>query len=220
MEDPLEAFLELWVNGDPVQSSDHAVGDSFTITICPFGCAGPCGFNNDGDAAGTCGEINENMHCPCSVGTGSQERPIFTNIKLEDGDEVEVRIAPETYQLRELPGLDLNDTIVKRINLDTEPEVLQFLRGDSNGDSNVNLLDAQKILNWLFLGKSPPRCMASADVNADGAVDLPDPQYLINYMFLGGPNPKTPFPVCGESTRKTDILLGCQGYVSLQACVK
>jgi hypothetical protein len=49
------------------------------------------------------------------------------------------------------------------------------LNGDVNGDTEVNIADAQKILIYIANGESP----AVADVNGDGKVDIADAQKVL-----------------------------------------
>ena len=72
-----------------------------------------------------------------------------------------------------------------------------FVRGDSNGDGEVNISDAQYSLRWLFLAGREPGCLAAADTNDDESVDISDPIRVLEYLFLGGPRPAPPFPAPG-----------------------
>jgi hypothetical protein len=60
------------------------------------------------------------------------------------------------------------------------------VRGDSNGDLEVNISDPTFTLQWLFLGGGAPSCLATADANGDGEVNISDPTYTLRYLFLGG----------------------------------
>ena len=84
-----------------------------------------------------------------------------------------------------------------------------FLRGDSNGDANLDLSDAISTLSFLFLGSDSPSCQAAADSNRDGNIDLTDAIYSLNFLFLAG----EPLPApteCGISVLESDIALGCE----------
>jgi hypothetical protein len=70
----------------------------------------------------------------------------------------------------------------------------EFLRGDANEDSRVDLSDPVFLLNYLFLGGPELECLRSGDVNEDGNVDLSDPVYILNYLFLGGPHIRGDYP--------------------------
>jgi hypothetical protein len=88
------------------------------------------------------------------------------------------------------------------------PVPVPFIRGEVNGDGNVDLSDAVAVLGYLFLGSEEPGCLKSADTNDTGALDLTDPVYLLGFLFLGGPSPPGPHPECGVDRTKDD--LGCE----------
>lgn len=81
--------------------------------------------------------------------------------------------------------------------LDFFPLPTFFLRGDADGSGSVDITDAIRILNYLFLGGVAPACMDAADVQDAGRVDISAPISLLNFLFLGGPAPAVPFPVRG-----------------------
>ena len=86
-----------------------------------------------------------------------------------------------------------------------------FLRGDCNGEgspcSSVN--DALELLNWLFLGRAEPPCLAACDADGSGELELADAVYGLNFCFEGTAVPVAPFPECGVGT-ETDVALGCE----------
>ena len=83
-----------------------------------------------------------------------------------------------------------------------------FIRGEANGDDDVDLSDAVAILEYLFTGSSLA-CVDAADVDDDGEVVITDPIRLLGYLFLGGPPPSAPFPESGADP--TDDGLSCRG---------
>ena len=72
-----------------------------------------------------------------------------------------------------------------------------FKRGDSNGDSFVNLADAIFLIQYLFNASTEPPCLEAGDANDDQFLDVSDSIFLINYFFLDGAAPPAPFPACG-----------------------
>ena len=86
----------------------------------------------------------------------------------------------------------------------------QFKRGDSNNDGEVDIGDAIFSLTWLFLGGSPPVCVATVDANDSGEVDIGDAIFCLTFLFLGGESMPAPFPECGSDP--TEDALGCERY--------
>jgi hypothetical protein len=84
-----------------------------------------------------------------------------------------------------------------------------FLRGDSNGDSKLDLSDPVRLLARLFLGSAPLSCEDAADANDDGHLDIADGIYALGHLFVGGPPPPPPFPERGEDP--TPDPLDCRG---------
>ena len=72
-----------------------------------------------------------------------------------------------------------------------------FIRGDSNGDNLLELADAQKTLNVLFLGGDELPCEDAADTNDDGELTIVDPIRLLNFLFIGAAPPALPYPEPG-----------------------
>jgi hypothetical protein len=68
--------------------------------------------------------------------------------------------------------------------------LIQFRCGDANADNQINVSDAVWIINYVFIGGSPPpNPLESAEVNCDGYVNISDAVRLIAYIFLEGPAP-------------------------------
>ena len=62
--------------------------------------------------------------------------------------------------------------------------------GPIDGIGNrLNISDAIRLLEYLYLGGNPPKYMEAADANTDGKIDISDPKFILNYLFLGGPAP-------------------------------
>lgn len=71
-------------------------------------------------------------------------------------------------------------------------DACEFICGDSNGDGNVNVSDAVKIINYVFVGGTPPDPMESGDCNCDQTCNISDAVAIINYIFVGGYEPCDP----------------------------
>jgi hypothetical protein len=65
------------------------------------------------------------------------------------------------------------------------PDISLFLRGDSNGDTLVNISDPLATLGFLFLDGRRPHCLDAADANDDGSVDMSDPIFTLDFLFRG-----------------------------------
>ncbi|MBN1421082.1 MAG: VCBS repeat-containing protein [Planctomycetes bacterium] len=104
----------------------------------------------------------------------------------------------------------LGDVIHNTITVLLNDGRLTFLRGDANGDGQLDLGDAISILNYLFVpGSGPVACEDALDTNDDGHLDLGDAVRLLNYLFAQGPAPLPPFPEKGNDP--TADALRCEG---------
>ena len=66
---------------------------------------------------------------------------------------------------------------------------VQYMCGDADSNDLVNISDAVKIINYIFVGGPAPYPTISADVDSNGLVTISDAVYLINYIFAGGAPP-------------------------------
>ncbi len=87
-----------------------------------------------------------------------------------------------------------------------------FHRGDSDGSGSIQLTDAVRILNFLFLGTGAIPCEDAADVDDGGSHALTDAVRILNFLFLGtgvipSPGPQEP---CGPDP--TADALDCVTY--------
>jgi hypothetical protein len=85
----------------------------------------------------------------------------------------------------------------------------RFVRGDANGDSELDITDPITVLFSLF-GGTTIACPDAADADDSGGIDVTDPIYLLTYLFQSGPAPPAPFPQ--EGFDGGDDLLICQEY--------
>lgn len=94
-------------------------------------------------------------------------------------------------------------------------QIFEFIRGDANDDSFVNLTDAILIADYAETGQSATiNCLDAADVNDDGVVDITDYQSLIGFLFGGSAPPLYPFPNC--DTDPTPDPIDCAAYFSCE----
>lgn len=81
-----------------------------------------------------------------------------------------------------------------------------FVRGNANGDAEVDITDAIVILEDQFLGvTAAAECRDALDGNDDGLIDITDPIYLLEWQFLGNPEPPPPFPLPGPDPTPDNI---------------
>ena len=80
-----------------------------------------------------------------------------------------------------------------------------FLRGDTDGNGKLELTDAVRVLNYLFLGGVAPGCLDAADVNDKGKIDISSAITLLGYLFLGGAQPAVPYPNKGLDATPDDL---------------
>ncbi len=87
-----------------------------------------------------------------------------------------------------------------------------FLRGDANGDGDIDIGDAIRSLGYLFGGRTPVSCQDAIDTNDNGNIDLSDAITLLSYLFAKLPAPPPPFGQCGnDPTADTLDCLDCTG---------
>jgi hypothetical protein len=106
-------------------------------------------------------------------------RPEGTPLLDLDGRERPCGSAPDIGSYEFCPGADS-----------------PFLRGDINGDGELNIGDALGGLFYLFLG-NPISCEDAVDVDDGGEATVTDVIHLLGYLFLEGPEPARPYPECG-----------------------
>ncbi|MEZ5359483.1 MAG: M6 family metalloprotease domain-containing protein [Candidatus Zixiibacteriota bacterium] len=66
----------------------------------------------------------------------------------------------------------------------------EYIAGDANGDTSVNVGDAVYLVNYIFKGGPGPVPEAAGDANGDCSVNIGDAVHLVNYIFNGGAAPQ------------------------------
>ena len=84
-----------------------------------------------------------------------------------------------------------------------------YIRGDANGDGDVDIADAQTVLGVLFRG-DPEKldCEKSADFNDSAKLDIADPIATLRFLFLGADDPPQPFSACGRDPTTDTLTCG------------
>ncbi|MBI4605494.1 MAG: right-handed parallel beta-helix repeat-containing protein [Planctomycetes bacterium] len=83
------------------------------------------------------------------------------------------------------------------------PPPAPFVRGEANGDGDIDVGDPVALLLVLFRGAAPG-CPDALDADDSGNVDVTDAVYLLRFLFLGGPAPPAPFPDPGTDPTEDD----------------
>ncbi len=136
---------------------------------------------------------------------------VFTPANLTDGfGNYNIMLAPNTYDLvyttdSLLPQVDTmffasvpiyRDTI---LNVDFpagqvgggDSCCISPIRGNVDYDlgDNIDISDLVYLVDYMFVGGTPPPCFIEANINGYGGIDISDLVYLVDYMFTGGPAP-------------------------------
>jgi hypothetical protein len=99
-----------------------------------------------------------------------------------------------------------------------------YRRGDVDGNGNIALTDAVRILRFLFQGGEIGTCAPTLNVDGstnNGGADVEDRQdiqltdaiQLLRFIFLNGQAPAAPFPACGQSAAPLGETLRCEEYL-------
>jgi len=110
---------------------------------------------------------------------------------------IEVLVSSDDFVQSIIPALESG-------SLEIQPG---FLRGDLNGDGILTIMDAQQMLETLFLSTDPVPCLDLLDINDDGTVGILDVIQFLEFLFILGPAP-VGFPNCSSDKTPEDPL-GC-----------
>ncbi|MEC9031323.1 MAG: hypothetical protein VYB15_05540, partial [Planctomycetota bacterium] len=189
-------------DGDGISDTDEAAAgsnpasadtDSDGLADGAEDDAGTSLFNPDSDDDGLTdgAEVNEHGTNPLAADSdqdmaldGDDNCPTEGNSSQDDGDGDGIGDACDNCPAA--ANADQADDDLNGIGDVCDIEV-NAIRGDSNGDLEVNISDPTYTLQYLFLGGDAPPCEASADSNGDGNINISDPTYTLQYLFLGGP---------------------------------
>lgn len=94
---------------------------------------------------------------------------VYDSTEMVLDDPLNLLVDSKEWQARVMPG--------------------NYVCGDPNQDTTVNVSDVVFIINYLFKGGAEPVPYASGDVNLDQEITVSDVIYLINYLFKGGFEP-------------------------------
>jgi hypothetical protein len=86
----------------------------------------------------------------------------------------------------------------------------EFLRGDGNGDGNLDISDAVFILRYLFTSGVTLGCLDAADSGDDGKLDISDAVAVLLELFRESGHIAPPVGSCAPDS--TPDGLSCAGY--------
>jgi len=72
-----------------------------------------------------------------------------------------------------------------------------FIRGETDGDHKLTIVDPLRLLFHLFVPGFPLLCPDAADANDTGTLDNTDALIILRYLFLGATTLEAPFPLPG-----------------------
>ncbi|MEM7166906.1 MAG: dockerin type I repeat-containing protein [Planctomycetota bacterium] len=180
--------------------------DVFMLDVDPIGGSGvTCGtiFSNIG--AATLGPVTQLPILEMTYSAAGL--PINEVVQLSFCDS----LGPSSFVTEVIAGgVSHTPATVGTLVFYTGPTTLPFLRGDSNGNGNVDIADAVSLLSHLFNG-GVVHCDAASDSNADGSLDIGDAITLLNYLYNEGASPPHPFPTCGPGSAHA---FGCTSYIA------
>ena len=102
-----------------------------------------------------------------------------------------------------------SDVYLAKLSAERVPAT--FVRGDGNGDGEMNIADATCILGYLFApgdGLCPATiaaCPDAADANDNGVVDLSDAIMILLHLFGDVDTLPPPSTVCGDDATEDGL---------------
>ncbi len=152
---------------------------------------------------------------------GSRVRELFRNGNPGGADFGSHSIGESVRRANAIGGIEVAENVLLVAGIDANaifrlliaPRGGEFLRGDSNSSSTIDVSDAVFTAVYLFVTGSAPECEDAADINDDGRIDLSDSVHTLFFVFLGGTPPPKPFPRPGIDPTFQDQLR-CQRTVN------
>ncbi len=132
----------------------------------------------------------------------------FDLVNLDDDPwrELSVRKGNWLGAIELSPGpISMLRASVNELTLDLEPLPI-FLRGDSNGDGNIDVSDVVSVLDYLFRDSGEVECQSAGDVDDSGTLDISDAVRLLHFLFAEATPPATPGPRAAGIDPTPDLL--------------
>jgi hypothetical protein len=164
-----------------------------------------------------------NTHQLIASGTDGSGDPIVYTFMATDGVSAPRVVGPTTsntafFALRTGGPWSFSVTVDDRPECDDQASDatctpggggISFRRGDADTNGAVNITDAVRILNVLFLGIGTMTCDDASDSDDNGAVNITDAVRILNVLFLGiGVIPAPGTDTCGGDPTD-DALTNC-----------
>jgi hypothetical protein len=193
-------FYELGLTGPPFGSGPQVPENHGAFLRSALNLGAPVGLPQ-GDGEWVIGKIRVHAEIPEEVGATFTGRIVFADRVWSAAGLDRVESANVTYGLdpitttHGLPPLKLEDC---ELTFKVVEPIEAFIRCDATHDGRLDITDAVRILETLFLGRPPSRCPAASDCNDDATTDVADAIYGLGFLFLGGPPPPAPWLECGK----------------------
>jgi hypothetical protein len=93
------------------------------------------------------------------------------------------------YRLKAVDGQGQISRYSNLVHVNVPPD---YIAGDANNDGNVNILDLNFLVNYIFRQGPAPSPFLEGDANCDLNVNILDLNFMVNYIFRQGPFPTCP----------------------------
>lgn len=130
---------------------------------------------------------------------GSTTQLILETVPTNDDPDTPVKCV-----LTDDLGRSIAPTLVSG-SVTVEAGDVPFVRGDANGDEDVDIADGVRVLVYLFVGGVTPTCLDALDADDTGVVDVSDAVYVLDYLFKSGSPIPLPFPEAGIDPTDDDL---------------
>jgi hypothetical protein len=141
---------------------------------------------------------------PLSVSFSNESQGWVDSVLWDFGDGQTSTIPSPTHVYENVGSYDVRLTIVgpggsaELIRFEyiavSEPQG-EFIRGDSDGNGEIDITDGIFVLLYAFTGRTSTNCEDALDADDSGRIDATDALRVLRYVFSSGPAPEEPYPV-------------------------
>jgi subtilisin family serine protease len=156
---------------------------------------------NTSELSGVCGDPND-IDYNCRFGGTSAAQPVAAGVAALVLARDSGLTHDELYDIIRLSAdPNLYDTITNPPHqkygygmVHPLRALLAVCRGDADNSGAINLLDINRIIEWLYEnGPEPEPHPLMADADSSGTVNILDASYIVSYLYKGGPPPPISF---------------------------